>query len=178
MISVLCDSRFFDGSFEHLRAAREAAPVPILCKEFVIDPVQIRAARAWGADAVLIIVRCVESAMVAELVRVAREVGLEPFVEITSEAEAAVALEAGARLIGVNARDLDTLQMDRARAEQVLASLPAGVVRVHLSGLVTADDVRRVAATHVDAALIGETLMRRDDPFPLLTELHRAAEVG
>jgi indole-3-glycerol phosphate synthase len=132
MISVLCDAHYFDGAFEHLRAARDATSVPILCKEFVVDPVQIRAARAWGADAVLIIVRCVPRERVAELTLAARELGLEPFVEVTTEPEAEVAVEAGAHLIGVNARDLDTLTMDAQRAERVLRGLPAGIVRVHL----------------------------------------------
>lgn len=178
MISVLCDAHFFDGAYEHLRAARDVTDVPILCKEFVIDPVQIRAARAWGADAVLIIVRCVATEKVDELVSAAREVGLEPFVEVTTEDEAEVALAAGARLIGVNARDLDTLQMHAARAERVLGSLPDTVVRVHLSGLGTPGDVQRVAASRADAALIGEALMRRDDPAPLLAELLQAARAG
>jgi indole-3-glycerol phosphate synthase len=175
MVSVLCDEHYFDGAFEHLAEARRACSLPLLCKEFVIDEVQLDAARSYGADAVLVIVRCLEPARVAPLVRAARERGLEPFVEIASEAEARLALDAGATLIGVNARDLDNLVMDAERAARILAVLPADVVSVHLSGLANPDAVRGVARGPAHAALIGETLMRQDDPEPLLRALVLAA---
>ena len=175
MVSVLCDERYFDGSFEHLSAARGACSLPLLCKEFVIDEVQLDAARSYGADAVLLIVRCVEPARVPELVRAARERELEPFVEVATEAEARIAVDAGATLVGVNARDLDTLAMDAARVARILAELPATVVSVHLSGLATPEAVTAVARGPAHAALIGETLMRRDDPEPLLRDLVLAA---
>jgi indole-3-glycerol phosphate synthase len=175
MLSVLTDREFFDGSFEHLRQVREATALPILCKDFVIDEVQLDAARAWGADAALLIVRCLEPALVLQLVSAARARGLEPFVEIVTQAEAELALDAGARLIGVNARDLDTLEMDAARAQRVLDALPREVVAVHLSGLRRPEDVAEVAATRADAALVGEALMRLDDPYPLLLEMVGAA---
>src|SRR5690606_15256778 len=127
MVSVLCDARFFDGGYPHLTEARGAVALPLLCKEFVIDEVQLDAARAFGADAVLIIVRCLTPDRVAALVAAARERDLVPFVEIANEAEARIALDAGADLIGVNARDLDTLAMDPQRAETVLAGLPEGI---------------------------------------------------
>jgi indole-3-glycerol phosphate synthase len=175
MVSVLCDSRYFGGSYAHLSEARAACSLPVLCKEFVIDEAQIAAAHAFGADAVLIIVRCVEPARVKTLVQAARAHGIEPFVEVTTEEESRVALDAGSTLIGVNARDLDTLVMDAARAERVLAALPKAITRVHLSGVATPADVERMAASGVDAVLIGEALMRQDDPSVLLTELRRAA---
>ena len=171
MISVLCDSRYFDGAFSHLAAARAACSLPLLCKEFVIDEVQLDAALAYGADAVLIIVRCVSADRLAALVREARARRLTPFVEVVNEEESKLALDAGATLVGVNARDLDTLQMDAARTARVLTALPSGVTRVHLSGIARPDDVRRVAASAADAALIGETLMRQDQPEPLLRSL-------
>lgn len=174
-ISVLCDGPYFDGAYEHVQQARAACGVPLLAKEFVVDEVQLDAARAFGADLVLLIVRCLSPDRVAPLVAAARSRGLEPLVEVTSEAEAAIAVEAAATLIGVNARDLDTLQMDSARASRVLARLPSTVVSCHLSGLRTPEDVRAVAATSTHAALVGEALMRQDDPEPLLRALVAAS---
>jgi indole-3-glycerol phosphate synthase len=175
MLSVLCDTRFFDGAFEHLALARAATELPLLCKEFVIDECQLDAARAYGADAVLLIVRCLSPARTRELVAAARERELVPFVEVASVDEVSVALDAGSELIGVNARDLDNLVMDRARAARVMAAIPEGVVRVHLSGLSKPADVTSIRQSGADAALIGEALMRADDPTPLLTSLVAAA---
>lgn len=175
MASVLADRSFFDGSFEDLAAARAACALPLLCKEFVIDEAQLDAARAFGADAVLLIVRCVAPARVRELVAAARERDLEALVEVVTDDETRIALDAGARLVGVNARDLDTLEMDGDRPARMLAALPPDVVGVHLSGLRSANDVRRVARSRADAALVGEALMRADDPGPLLAEMVAAA---
>jgi indole-3-glycerol phosphate synthase len=128
-------------------------------------------ARAWGADAILIIVRCLTPERVSSLAEDARAQGLEPLLEVTNEEEARVALDAGTRIIGVNARDLDTLEIDLERATRVLKWLEGRSVRVHLSGLGSPADVARVAATGVDAALVGEALMREDDPGPLLQKM-------
>ena len=171
MLSVLCDTRFFDGSYEHLAAARAATALPVLCKEFVIDEVQLDVARAFGADAVLLIVRCLTCDRVGPLVQAARDRELEPFVEIVDETEGRLAVDSGATLIGVNARDLDTLGMDAARAARTLASLPPEVTSVHLSGLHSPAAVEEVAAGPAHAALIGEVLMRQDDPEALLRSL-------
>jgi len=175
MVSVLCDASFFDGAFAHLAAAREACALPLLCKEFVIDECQLDAAAAFGADAVLLIVRCLTPERLAVLTKETRARNLTPFVEVATELEAQIALDAGATLVGVNARDLDTLAMDAARTARVLDSLPRGVVGVHLSGIATPDDVRRVASSSADAALIGETLMRQEQPEELLRALSQAA---
>ena len=175
MVSVLCDSAFFDGGFEHLSEARDACALPLLCKEFVIDEAQLDAARSYGADAVLLIVRCLTPERLSALHRAALERELVPFVEVATEDEVRSASDAGATMIGVNARDLDTLAMDAARAERILHGLPAGVTRVHLSGLHRPEDVARVAAGPAHSALIGEALMRLDDPEPLLTSLVRSA---
>jgi indole-3-glycerol phosphate synthase len=177
MVSVLCDSQFFDGAFEHLALARNACQLPLLCKDFIIDERQLDAARAYGADAVLIIVRCVTESRLGELIRAARERQLVPFVEVVDERESALALASGADLIGVNARDLDTLQMDAVRAERVLEALPPEPVCVHLSGLSRPEHVRKLTTSRADAALVGEALMRLDDPGPLLVELVAAAKV-
>jgi indole-3-glycerol phosphate synthase len=175
MVSVLCDASFFDGKFEHLLEARAACSLPVLCKEFVIDECQLDAAAAYGADAVLLIVRCLSAQRLSELIRAARERSLEPFVEVVSVEEAVLAVATGATLVGVNARDLDTLAMDAPGAARVLAELPSGVTRVHLSGIAKPEDVRRVAESPADAALIGETLMREDQPEARLRSLLAAA---
>lgn len=175
MLSVLCDARFFDGEYQHLLEARAVTRVPLLCKEFVIDEAQLDAARAFGADAVLLIVRCVPAARTRELIAAARERELVPFVEVATEDELAIALEGGAGLIGVNARDLDGLGMDADRAARVMAAIPPGVVRVHLSGLSKPEHIQRIRSSGADAALVGEALMRADDPSPLLTQLIAAS---
>jgi indole-3-glycerol phosphate synthase len=172
-VSVLCDGPFFDGGWDHLAAARarldEAGhAVPLLAKEFVLDVRQVQEARDRGGDAVLLIARIVDAATLGVLVRGARDEGLEPFVEVTDERELGVALEVGARVIGVNARDLDTLAMDAERTQRVLGAIPPGVVAVHLSGLRDASDIVRIRGSRADAALIGEALMREDDPRPRL----------
>jgi indole-3-glycerol phosphate synthase len=175
MVSVLTDQRYFEGSFEHLREARAACELPLLCKEFVIDEVQLDAARSYGADAVLLIVRCLAPERVEVLVRAARERELEPFVEVATDDEARLAVDAGALLVGVNARDLDTLNMGLAGAARVLTALPANVVGIHLSGLATPEAVTEVRKGSAHAALIGEALMRQDDPEPLLRTFVGAA---
>jgi len=180
MVSVLCDAPHFDGSWDHLAAARQALDaaglqVPLLAKEFVVDARQIAEARDRGADSVLLIARIVDAPTLAVLARAAREEGLEPLVEVASEAELEAAMTAGAHIVGVNARDLDSLAMDAARAARVLDRVPPGVVAVHLSGLRTPADVARIAAGRTDAALVGEALMRQDDPAPLLAAMVEAA---
>lgn len=170
-ISVLCDGPFFDGAYEDLLRAREGSNLPLLCKEFILDECQLDAARAFGASAVLLIVRCLEPDRLEPLIDAAEERGLTPFVEVFTLEEAQRALDAGARTIGVNARDLDTLEMDSERAARVLSGLPTSVVRAHLSGVKTAEDVQAVRQGPSDAALVGEVLMRMDDPSPLLRAL-------
>jgi indole-3-glycerol phosphate synthase len=183
MVSVLCDETFFGGSWGDLALARTALDraglaVPLLAKEFIVDPLQLEWARASGADAALLIVRLVDRESLRALSERARELGLEPFVEVATEAERDLALEAGARIVGVNARDLDTLAMDPERVARVLSGIPGDRVAVHLSGIGSAVAVRAVAKGRADAALVGEALMRADDPAPLLREFVSAAGEG
>jgi indole-3-glycerol phosphate synthase len=183
MVSVLCDAPFFDGSWEHLEAARRALDarglrVPLLAKDFVIDEVQSDEARARGADAVLLIARIVPAERLVELAAAARARRVEPLVEVVDEAEVAAAVRAEARVVGVNARDLDTLAMDPDRTARVLAAIAPGTVAVHLSGLRDAAGVAAIATGRPDAALIGEALMRADDPRPLLGAMVRAAQTS
>ena len=176
MISVLCDGPFFDGSFAHLAEARRALDAaalrtPLLAKEFVVDEVQLEEAAASGADSVLLIARIVDHRILAELVARARSLGLEPLVEVVTDDELGAALDADAKIIGVNARDLDTLVMDPARPARVLGAVPADRIALHLSGLKNPDDVASVATSRADGALMGEALMRLDDPTPLLAAM-------
>jgi indole-3-glycerol phosphate synthase len=180
VVSVLCDAPFFDGSWDHLSQARarlDAAgiAVPLLAKEFVLDERQIAEARDRGADAVLLIARIVDAVRLKELTRAAHDEGLEPLLEVVDEPELEAALAAGARVVGVNARDLDSLVMDAARTARVLDAIPAGIVAVRLSGLRAPADVERVAGGRADAALVGEALMREDDPRAALTAMVAAA---
>jgi len=182
MISVLTDGPFFGGSFADLAACREALDAALgearpylLCKEFVLHEIQLDRALDAGADAALLIVRCLPRGELPGLVRAAEARGLVPLVEVTTEEELAKAREAGARMVGVNARDLSTLEMDAARAARVLSQIDAGVVAVHLSGLKRAEDVAEVARSRADAALVGEALMRQDEPAALLAAMARAA---
>jgi indole-3-glycerol phosphate synthase len=179
-VSVLCDARFFDGAWEHLEASRASLDaagraVPLLAKDFVVDERQIEEARDRGADAVLLIARIVSRSRLVELAHAARAAGIEPLVEVVDEAELEAAIAARAQVIGVNARDLDTLTMDAARASRVLAAIPRDAVAVHLSGLRTDADVAAIARARPDAALIGEALMREDDPRGLLAAMVQAA---
>jgi indole-3-glycerol phosphate synthase len=178
LISVLCDETYFDGGYDQLREARAACGLPLLCKEFVIDEAQLDAARAYGADLVLLIVRCLTPAELERLLRAAHERGLECLVEVHAPSEVEPAVAAGSRIIGVNARDLETLEVDYERANCVLASLPDGVVKLHLSGLHTPEHVANIARSGADGALIGESLMRQADPEPLLRRFVAAARTA
>lgn len=175
LVSVLTDAHYFGGSFEHLSAVRRAVPLPVLCKDFVIDTSQIDVAFNAGADAVLLIVRCLDNFELRELVRAVHLRNMTPLIEVTTEAELERALRAGARVVGVNARDLDSLELDRERAARVLTAIPDHVIAVHLSGVRDVFDVARIAASRAAAVLVGESLMRVDDPAPVLTQFMRAA---
>jgi indole-3-glycerol phosphate synthase len=178
MMSVLCDGPFFGGSFAHLQAAREAAPIPLLCKEFIVDDIQLHYAAAFGADWVLLIVRCLTPAELRSLIATSLRLGLTPLVEVQKPEEVPVALDAGATVIGVNARDLDTLQMNVEQAAKVLQLIPEELTALHLSGLKTPTDIKQLAQTRIDGALIGEILMRQDDPRELLSAMVSAAATG
>lgn len=175
MLSILCDTRFFDGSFEHLTRARNSCELPLLCKEFIIDEVQLDAALAYGADAVLLIVRCLAEERLHRLIVASHERGLTPLVEVHGPSESLRAIDAGADLIGVNARDLDTLSMNAAQAKQVLESLPSGTTALHLSGVHSVQDILDHKRTRADGVLIGEVLMREDDPTGKLSAFAAAA---
>jgi indole-3-glycerol phosphate synthase len=180
MVSVLCDEPFFGGSWDDVADARAALAragysVPVLAKEYILSERQLFEARACGADAVLLIARILEKDALKQLFTQTTGLGMEAVVEVATEEELEGAVSAGATIIGVNARDLDTLVMDPERASRVLAAIPDTCVPLYLSGLKGPDDVRRIAETRAHGALIGETLMREDDPKDALVAMVRAA---
>ncbi len=170
-LSVLTDAPHFGGSAEDLGAARAATSLPVLRKDFTVSVRDILDARIMGADAVLLIVAALSPAELRQLHEVAGGLAMAALVEVHDEDELAVALDAGARLVGVNQRDLHTFEVDRARAARVAAAIPSGLVKVAESGVSDADDVRSLAAAGFDAVLVGEALVRAADRARATSEL-------
>lgn len=180
-LSVLTDRRYFGGSPEDLKAARAAAGLPVLRKDFTVGPADVCDARLMGADAVLLIVAALSDAELAELTALAERLGLDALVEVHDQLELVRALDAGACLVGVNQRDLATFAVDGDRAERMAASIPDGVVAVAESGVGGTEDAARLAAAGYQAVLVGETLVRAPDRAAAVAALaghpvgHRAA---
>ena len=170
-LSVLTDAKFFQGSLTDLRAARAACALPVLRKDFLIDPYQVYEANEAGADAVLLIVRALGGRALDEFLRAARTVGLDALVEVHDTYEAQLALEAGADIIGVNNRDLGTFVTDVRRTLEVAPVVRGKAVLVSESGIKTREDVRRLEEAGVNALLIGETLARATDAAGTLRTL-------
>jgi indole-3-glycerol phosphate synthase len=163
-ISVLTEERRFGGSLADLHEVRAAVAVPVLRKDFVVEPYQLLEARAAGADLVLLIVAALPGDALVHLHDVARELGLTALVEVHDEPETERAVDLGAALVGINARNLKTLDVDPATFAKLAPLLPADVVRVAESGIVGPDDVRRHVAEGADVVLVGEALVRDGDP--------------
>lgn len=163
-ISVLTEPAFFDGAPEHLVAVRAAVPLPLLRKDFIVDRYQLLEARAWGADAVLLIAAALTDGELRFLLREAEDLTLDALVEVHDRDEAFRAVEAGARLIGVNNRNLRTLRVDTATAAQMIEAIPDQAIAVAESGLRTRADLERLGSAGYDAFLIGERLVTADDP--------------
>jgi indole-3-glycerol phosphate synthase len=174
-ISVLTDRRFFAGSPDDLRAAREAVGVPVLRKDFVLDAYQVYEARALGADAVLLIAGIVPAPALAELVGRTVALGMAALVEAHTEDELDQALAAGARVVGLNNRNLHTLVVDPQTTARLRPRVPEGVVVVSESGVETPADVARARRAGVHAVLVGTALMASADPAVRLRELAAAA---
>ncbi|MDH5589847.1 MAG: indole-3-glycerol phosphate synthase TrpC [Gemmatimonadota bacterium] len=174
-LSVLTDAEYFGGSLADLAAVRRATGIPILRKDFTLDPIQVVEARAGGADAVLLIVRILTDVELRSLLEEARGLGLGVLVETHHESEVRRALEAGADVIGINNRDLSTFTTDLDTTARLLEEIPPHVVVVSESGIRSPDDVGFLGALGVDAVLVGETLLRRGDPAAVLGEM--AAQV-
>jgi indole-3-glycerol phosphate synthase len=164
-ISVLADEHFFGGSTSLVQRIANAADiqVPILFKDFILSPYQVYEARAMGADALLLIVRTLGQSMLEELLAIAHELGMEALVEVYQREEAERALAAGARIIGVNNRDLQTFEVDTARSEAIRAMLPREILSVSESGLSSRADVMRAEESGFDAMLVGEALVKAPD---------------
>jgi indole-3-glycerol phosphate synthase len=174
-LSVLTDATFFQGSPDHLRAARAACPLPVLRKDFVIDPYQVFESRALGADCILLIVAAFEetaaTARMRELERTARALGMAVLVEIHDAAELDRALELETPLLGINNRNLRTFETTLDTTLGLLARVPAGRLVVTESGILTAADVARMREHGVEAFLVGEAFMRAPDPGAALAAL-------
>ncbi len=174
-ISVLTDEHYFQGSLDFLRQVRKAVDLPIIRKDFIIDPLQIYQARACGADAVLLIAAALEAAELGELLGLAASLGMTCLVEVHNSAELASVhdvLKANPRnLLGINNRDLITFTVDLGTTAALIAELDLDMPVVSESGIKTPADVARVAAAGACAILVGETLMRQPDPAIAITDL-------
>lgn len=169
--SILTEPDHFGGRLEDLVDARAAAGIPLLRKDFIVDEYQLLEARAAGADAALLIVAALTAERLAALIAAADAVGLDALVEVHDLAEVDVAVRAGAGIIGINNRDLATLEVDTETAHRLRPALPAGVISVAESGITSREDVARLERGGVDAILVGETLMRAGDPVRTVAEL-------
>lgn len=172
-ISVLTEPDRFKGSLEDLSAAA-AAGLPTLRKDFILDPFQVHESRAAGADAVLVIVRAAGGSF-NELVRAAEALGMDALVEVFDDADLDRALDSGARLIGLNHRDLATFEVDPERTAKLAPRIPEGVTVVALSGVSTREEIERLGAAGAHAVLVGESLVIAPDPARKLRELRGMA---
>lgn len=171
MISVLTEERRFHGSLADLDAVRRAVNIPILRKDFVVGPYQIHEARAHGADVILLIVAALEQDALASLIDRTESLGMTALVEVHTEAEATRALEAGATVIGVNARNLKTLEVDKTTFARIAPGLPTQVVKVAESGVRGTADLLAYAGAGADAVLVGEGLVTSGDPRTAVADL-------
>jgi len=170
-LSVLTEEQFFHGGLCDLAEASAATHLPCLRKDFVVDEFQLLEARANGADAVLLILSVLDDSECARFHRRSRELGLDALCEVHDESELERALALGAQIIGVNNRDLRTFEVDLGTAERLAPKIPAGVLSVAESGIQRGDDIRRLRACGYGAFLVGETLMRADDPGAELAKM-------
>lgn len=183
VVSVLTEQRRFGGSLDDLAAVRAAVDVPVLRKDFIVSSYQLFEARAYGADLVLLIVAALEDEALVSLLERTRSLGMTALVEVHDVDEAARAVAAGARVIGVNNRNLKTLEVDRATFARVAATIPDGIVKVAESGIRGPHDVLDVARAGADAVLVGESLVTGGHPREAVADLvaagaHPALRVG
>lgn len=170
-ISVLTDEEYFGGTLDDLRNVRERVGLPVLRKDFLIDPLQVAEARGAGADAVLLIVRVLDDRTLVGLLERTRELGMEALVEVHDPGELERALEAGATVVGVNNPDLSTFEARLEVTLEMVGDIPPDVVLVSESGIRTGEDVARLGRAGVDAVLVGESLLRQADPGAAVAEL-------
>jgi indole-3-glycerol phosphate synthase len=171
IISVLTEARRFGGSLDDLAAVREAVRVPVLRKDFIVSSYQLWEARAYGADVVLLIVAALEQNALVSLVERAVSIDLVPLVEVHTEDELDRALDAGARVLGVNARNLATLEVDRSVFGRLAPRVPEGIIKIAESGIRGPHDLLAYAAAGADAVLVGESLVTGKDPRSAVADL-------
>ena len=170
-VSVLTEEHFFQGSLRYLEAIHGVVALPLLCKDFMLDPYQLVEAKSYGADAVLFIAALLDPPLMSELRAQAAALGVDSLIEVHSEAELEAALQAGAELVGINNRDLKTFEVSLATTERLAPLIPAGVTAVCESGIDGAEQIGRVEKLGIHVFLIGESLMRAPRPGEKLREL-------
>jgi len=170
-ISVLTERSFFQGDSRYLASIRKTVGIPLLRKDFIVDPYQVYETRCLGGDALLLIARALPGAILAQLIALTRELDMTPLVEVHDENELEQSLEAGAPVIGVNNRNLATFVTDLGTSLRLAPLIPAGVVKVSESGITGRQDVEKLRLAGFDAFLVGETLMRSEDMGRKLREL-------
>lgn len=170
-VSVLTEERYFQGSLEYLESIRDAVDVPLLRKDFLFDSYQLHEARAYGADAILLIVAMLADTQLRELADEAAQLGLDALVEVHDHDELERALAMGAGVVGINNRNLHTFHVSLTTTESLVPYLPSGVLVVSESGIDTTDDIARLERAGVHCFLIGEALMRAADPGARLSAL-------
>jgi indole-3-glycerol phosphate synthase len=170
-ISVLTEERFFQGSLEHLAEIHGAVQVPLLRKDFTIDPYQIAEAKSYGADAILLIAAMLDGPLMRDLRAQASALGLDSIIEVHTEKELAAAVEAGAQVIGINNRDLKTFNVDISTTERLAPIVPRDIPAVCESGIDSLEQIRRIEKCGIHVFLIGESLMRAPEPGKKLAAL-------
>lgn len=170
-ISVITEKHFFDGDIAFVSLIKRTANVPILQKDFVIDDYQIYQAKALGSDAILLIAKLVNTKTLQRFVRVAKSIGIEPVVEIGNSDELAMALRTQTDVIAVNARNLDTFEVNVATACQLLGQIPDRLIRLGFSGIQSVNEVRQYQAAGAQGVLVGTSLMKAADPPAFLEKL-------
>jgi len=177
-VSIVVEERYFGGSTELFEGVREKTALPLLWKDFVVDPFQIRLAAALGASAVLLIAGMLSDSDLAGFLETARETGIRALVEIHDSVELERAMAAGADLLGVNNRDLVTLEVDLGVSEILASKVPQGIQKVSESGIRTPEDVERMAGLGYRAVLVGESLVTAQDAQGLLGEMVKAGKIS
>lgn len=174
-LSVLGDEKYFGGGPELVAriASDHVSAIPVMYKDFIVDPYQVYEARAGSADAVLLIVRAVRPHELEELLRLTHELGMAALVETFTVGEARIALDCGARIVGINNRDLQTFKVDLSISERIANELPKGIVRISESGISTRADMRRMELAGFHGVLVGEALLASSNPAAQLAELLR-----
>lgn len=174
VISVLTDQKYFGGNLQLLKDVRARAPQTILRKDFIVDPYQIYESTIAGADAYLLIATVLEKVVLAHLIAFGASLGMDALVEIHDEKDLEKALEAGAKVLGINNRDLKTFKIDWHTTESLMQKIPKGIPVVSESGIGSADDVKRILACGVRGILVGTSILQSPDPLEKITELKHA----